>query len=65
VIKIESLNYIIKNNKYNTCICVECKTQEEINNLLKRLNLDVEIKAKAPLHLSIILKKDGKFQIIY
>jgi hypothetical protein len=65
VFKIESLNYIIKNNKYNTCICVECKTQEEINNLLKRLNLDVEIKAKAPLHLSIILKKDGKFQIIY
>jgi hypothetical protein len=65
VIEIESLNYIIKNNKYNTCICVECKTQEEINNLLKRLNLDVEIKAKAPLHLSIILKKDGKFQIIY
>jgi hypothetical protein len=65
VIEIESLNYIIKNNNYNTCICVECKTQEEINNLLKRLNLDVEIKAKAPLHLSIILKKDGKFQIIY
>lgn len=65
MIKIEILEYIIKNNNYNTCICVECKTQEEIDKLLKKLNLDVEIKAKAPLHLSIILKKDGKFQIIY
>lgn len=65
MIEIENLNYIIKNNKYNTCLCVECKTQEELNELLKQLNLDVKIKAKTPLHLSIILKKDGKFQIIY
>jgi len=65
MIKIENLDYIIKNNKYNTCLCVECKTQEEIDRLLKKLNLDVEIKAKTPLYLSIILKKDGKFQIIY
>lgn len=65
MIKIENLECIFKNNNYNTCICVECKTQEEIDKLLKKLNLDVEIKAKTPLHLSIILKKDGKFQIIY
>ena len=65
MIKIESLNYIFKNNKYNTCLCVECKTQEELDELLKKLNLDVEIKAKTPLHLSIILKEDGSFQLIY
>ena len=65
MIKIENLEYISKNNNYNTCICLECKTQEEIDKLLKKLNLDMEIKAKTPLHLSIILKKDGKFQIIY
>ncbi len=65
MIKIKNLEYIFKNNNYNTCICVECKRQEEIDKLLKKINLDVEIKAKATLHLSIILKKDGKFQIIY
>lgn len=65
MIKIEKLEYIIKNNKYNTCLCVECKTQEELNNLLKQLNLDVKINFTKPLHLKIILKGDGKFQIIY
>jgi hypothetical protein len=63
VIKIENLDYIIKNNKYNTCLCVECKTQEELDELLKQLKLDVKVNFKKPLHLKIILKGDGLIDI--
>lgn len=61
---------IVHGNKQNTCIGIECHNQDELDELLKILNINKDILAehillKKSVYFEIIIRENGYFQLIY